>query len=469
MLDSTVIHSITQQAMVQQMFAILWTLSSFIVAIIVLVTVHEFGHFWVARKLGVKVLRFSVGFGKPLLRWHDHAGCEYVIAAIPIGGYVKMLDEREEAVPEAELPFSFNRQPVWKRALIVVAGPVANLLLAILTFWALFIGSQEGIAPIVGRVEASSMAERSGLQPGQEIVSVDGVATPTGSAVFEALLTRLGDTGELALGVRYPGDNHTYELLIDLQRWLSDAAEPDPLAGLGLRFYLPPFVLVGELLPGSPAERSGLRKGDIIEQLDGKPVADVEAWLAEVRSRPEQRLLMGVRRDGVLLDIPVTPARVTDKTGVVVGQIGAQIGIPPLEERYIRYLDYSIGAALWRGIEETGKQTRLLVLSLQKLLTGDLSPKNLSGPLGIAKVAGDSAGRGLAEFCRILAMLSISLGVMNLLPIPVLDGGHLLLCLVEAVKGSPVSEKIQMLGNQIGLAIIGSLMLFAVYNDFLKL
>jgi regulator of sigma E protease len=380
-----------------------------------------------------------------------------------------MLDEREEAVPEAELPHSFNRQPVWKRALIVVAGPVANLLLAILVFWMLFVGGQDGMVPLVGRVDPSSMAERAGLQAGQEIVAVDGVATPTTSAVLEALIARLGDTGELAIGVRYPGDDKTYELLVDLQRWLSDTAEPDPVASLGFRFYLPPFVLLGDVLPGGPAEQAGLRKGDTVEQTDGKPVVDASAWLATVRSKPEQRLVLGVRREGALLEIAVTPARVTDEKGIVVGQIGAMVGPPALEERYIRHFDYSVGSALGRGVEETAKQTRFVMVSLQKLLTGDLSPKNLSGPLGIAKVAGDSADRGFAEFCRILAVLSISLGVMNLLPVPVLDGGHLLLCLVEAVKGSPVSEKIQMVGNQIGLAMIASLMLFAVYNDFLKL
>lgn len=453
----------------QQLLAVLWSLGSFVVAIIVLVTVHEFGHFWVARRLGVKVLRFSVGFGKPLFNWYDSAGCEYVIAGIPVGGYVKMLDEREESVPEAELPFSFNRQSVLKRSLIIAAGPVTNLLLAIVTFWVLFSGGQNGAVPLVGRVEPASMAARAGLQVGQEIVSVDGVPTPTSSAVFEALLARLGDSGVLALGVRYPGENVTYELLIDLHRWLSDADVPDPLADLGLRFYLPSFVLVGDLLPGSPAEQAGLLKGDIIELLDGRPVADVEAWLAEVRSKPGQSLLLGVRRGGALLDIPVTPARITDKKGRTVGQIGAQVGSPPLDKRYLRHIDYSPAQAFWRSIGETGRQARLLVVSLQKLLIGDLSPKNLSGPLGIAKVAGDSAGRGMVEFCHMLAILSISLGVMNLLPVPMLDGGHLLLNLIEAIKGSPVSEKVQIVGNQIGLAMIASLMLFALYNDFLKL
>ncbi len=453
----------------QQLLGVLWSLASFVVAIIVLVSVHEFGHFWVARRLGVKVLCFSVGFGKTLFSWSDRSGCEYVIAAIPIGGYVKMLDEREESVSEADLPFSFNRQAVWKRSLIAVAGPVANFLLAVLTFWVLFSGGQDGVVPLVGRVEPSSMAEFAGVQAGQEIVAVDGVMTPTTTAVLGALFARLGDTGVLALGVRYPDDNATYELLIDLRRWMSDADEPDPLAGLGLHFYLPPFVLVGELLPGSPAERAGLRKGDVIERLDNKSVENIEVWLTEVRSRPEQSLLFGVRRNGTTLDIPVIPVRVTDQKGLVVGQIGAQVGSPPFGKEYIRHLEYSPSKAFWRGVEETGRQIHLLLVSLKKLLIGDLSPKNLSGPIGIAKVAGDSAGRGLVEFCHTLAILSISLGVMNLLPIPMLDGGHLLLNLIEAVKGSPLSEKLQVIGNQIGLALIACLMLFAVYNDALKL
>ncbi|HSC75690.1 MAG TPA: RIP metalloprotease RseP, partial [Pseudomonadales bacterium] len=218
--------------MLESLLSVLWPFASFIVAVVVLVTVHEFGHFWVARRLGVKVLRFSVGLGKPLFSWHDRVGCEYVIATIPVGGYVKMLDEREEAVPEGELPFSFNRQPVWKRSLIALAGPVANFLLAVLIFWALFSGGQNGAIPLVGQIDPLSMAERAGLQTGQEIISVDGTETPTTSAVLEALILRVGDTGVLTLGVRYPGNSTTYELLIDLQRWLSDAEIPDPLTSL---------------------------------------------------------------------------------------------------------------------------------------------------------------------------------------------------------------------------------------------
>jgi regulator of sigma E protease len=451
-----------------QLLSALWSFGSFLVAIIVLVTVHEFGHFWVARKVGVRVLRFSVGFGKPLLSWCDKSGCEYVIASIPFGGYIKMLDEREDPVATEDLPFSFSRQPVWKRSAIVVAGPVANLLLALLTFWVLFAGGEQGYVPLVDKVMPSSIAAASGLVSGQEIVSVDGVNTPTRTAVYEALLARVGDTGELAMGVRHPGDDITYELLIDLRRWLSDSEEPDPVAALGIHFYLPPFVLVNSVLPGSPAELAGFKPADVIERMDGKPVADVEAWLSDVRNSPGRSLVMSVRREGVVVDISVVPARATDKEGKAIGQIGAQISSPPLDSQHIRKIDYSFIQSFVRSVDETGKQMRLLVLSIYKLVIGNLSPKNLSGPLGIAKVAGASADRGLVAFCHMLAILSISLGVMNLLPIPMLDGGHLLMYLIEAAKGSPVAEKIQIVGNQIGLAMIVSLMLFAVYNDFLK-
>lgn len=455
--------------MLQSLTAFLWSAGAFLVAIAVLVAVHEFGHFWVARKLGVKVLRFSIGFGKTLWSRTDSTGCEYVVAAIPLGGYVKMLDEREAPVAEAEQHASFNRQPVWKRCAIVLAGPMANFLLAMCLFWALFLGDQLSLVPIVGKVVPDSPAAHAGLQAGQEIVAVDGVATPTRAAVLDALLTRIGDTGDMAITVRYPDSATSYELLIPLSRWLSDTDMPDPLASLGMQFYLPPFVLVSEVMPQSRAEQAGLQAGDVIEKLDGKPVDSVDSWLNAVRSQPEQRLVLGVRRGGAWQDIAITPAKVTDPQGKVIGQIGAQIGSPPLDERYIRHVSNSPWQALRQGVIETVSQSRLLLVTIQKLFIGNLSPKNLSGPLGIAKVAGDSAEHGLAVFCRMLAILSINLGVVNLLPIPVLDGGLLLLYLIEAAKGSPVPERIQLVGSQIGMTLIVGLMLFAIYNDLLRL
>ncbi|HQQ63784.1 MAG TPA: RIP metalloprotease RseP [Pseudomonadales bacterium] len=453
-----------------QLLGGLWSLASFLVAIIVLVTVHEFGHFWVARRVGVRVLRFSIGFGRPLLSWYDSQGTEYTLASIPFGGYVKMLDEREAPVQAEDLPRSFGYQPVWKRMLIVVAGPVANLLLALLMFAVLFANGEDGLSPVVGRLEPGSAAERAGLQQGQEIIRVDGRDTPTREAVLQSLVARIGDTGELMLAVRQPGDQISYELIVDLDHWLSGVAEPDPIGGLGFHFYLPPFVYIASVLPGSPAEQAGLKSRDVIEKMNEQSVADVNQWLQDVRNSAGLPLKLVVRREGVTRDIEVIPAPVTDKTGKTVGQIGAQVGSPPLQgKQHIRHIEYSLPQALARAGQETGRQTQILLMSLYKLVVGDLSAKNLSGPLGIAKVAGTSAEMGLAVFCKTLAILSVSLGVMNLLPVPVLDGGHLLLYLVEAVKGGPLSEKLQIVGNQVGLALLVSLMLFAVYNDLMKL
>jgi regulator of sigma E protease len=457
------------ESVMQQLLGSLWSLGSFLVAIIILVTVHEFGHFWVARKVGVKVLRFSIGFGKPLFSWSDKQGCEYVIAGIPFGGYVKMLDEREAPVTEEELPFSFSRQTLWRRALIVVAGPVANLLLALLVFWLLLLGGKEGLIPLVERVEPQSLAAQAGLQSGQEIVSIDGIATPTREAVFQALVGRIGDSGELALVVKHTGDDLTYELILELQRWMSESEAPDPVLGLGIHFYRPPFVYISAVVAASPAEQAGLKSGDVIESMEGHTVGSVEDWLELVRARAGQPLPLNVRREGSMVQLTVTPASVVDTSGKTIGQIGAQIGSPPLGQEHIRQIDYSVAGAFVGAAVETGRQTRVLMQSLYKLVVGDLSAKNLSGPLGIAKVAGASAEMGLAVFCQTLAILSISLGVMNLLPVPMLDGGHLLLYIIEAVKGSPLSERIQALGNQVGFALIISLMLFAVYNDVMKL
>lgn len=461
---------VVTESLISQVGAGLWSLASFLVAIVVLVAVHEFGHFWVARRVGVRILRFSIGFGRPLLKWYDSTGTEYVIAGIPFGGYVKMLDAREEPVLPEDLPCSFGAQAVWKRMLIVAAGPVANLLLALVMFAILFAGGEEGLSPLVGRVDPDSLADQAGLQVGQEIVRIDGRATPTREAVFQALIGRIGDTGELLLAVRHPGDDISYELIIDLRSWQSAVDEPDPVGGLGIHFYVPPFVYVASVLQGSPAESAGLKGGDVIETMNSKAVKDVSQWLVEVRESAGMPLHLGVRRNGQLLELDVMPARVADKSGKQVGQIGAQVGSPPLtDKQYIRRIEYSVPEAVVRAFKETSHQTEILLLSLYKLVVGELSAKNLSGPLGIAKVTGTSAGMGLAVFCKTLAILSVSLGVMNLLPVPVLDGGHLLMHLVEAVRGSPLSEKLQVMGNQVGLALLVSLMLFAVYNDLMKL
>lgn len=454
---------------VQTLLGGLWSLASFLVLIMILVTVHEYGHFWVARKVGVKVLRFSVGFGTALLRWSDKSGTEYVIAAIPFGGYVKMLDEREGNVAEADLPYSFNRQPVWKRMAIAVAGPLANLLLAFFVFWGLFLGGERGLAPIIGRVDAGSLAAVAGVQVGQEIVAVGDRATATRTDVFEALVGYMGDTGELILTVKYPNGQRQYDLPIDLQQWLADASDPDPVKALGLYFYQPPFVAVVSVVPDSAAARGGLLPQDVIERVNGETVEDVDSWVAIVRANPNKALHFGVRRGQHVMELSVTPIAIRDKQGNETGQIGAQVSGTPMPASQLRQIAYNPIESAARAAHEVEQQMHLLLSAVYKLIVGNLSPKNLSGPLGIAKVAGASAERGLAVFCQTLAILSISLGVMNLLPVPMLDGGHVVMYLVEMVKGRPLSEKVQMLLNQVGLVLIVSLMLFAVYNDALKI
>lgn len=457
------------ESAVQQLLAGLWSLGSFLVAIIILVAVHEWGHFWVARQVGVKILRFSIGFGKPLLTWCDRYGTEFVVAAIPVGGYVKMLDEREGEVSEQDSPFSFNRQTVWRRALIVAAGPVANFILALLTYWVLFSGGESGLVPLVGQVKPDSVAAKAGLLVGQEIVAVDGLSTPTRDAVYSALVARLGDSGELALTVKRPESDIGYELIVDLRRWLSESEQPDPLESLGFSFFAPPFVEIFGVVPGSVAERAGLRKGDIVEKVNDQRVTGPREWVDAIRAKPDQAMEFSVRRKDSVMAVWVTPASVLDKDGRAIGQIGAQVGHTAMPAEMSRHITHTPLQAAHRAVEETSRQARLLVQSLHKLIVGDLSPKNLSGPLGIAKVAGTSAGMGLSVFAQTLAVLSISLGVMNLLPVPMLDGGHLMLYLVEAIKGSPVPESVQVIGNQVGMALLAVLMIFAMYNDILKL
>lgn len=456
--------------MLASLSSLLWTIGSFLVAIMILVTIHEFGHFYVARKLGVKVLRFSIGFGKPLFTWRDANQCEYSIAALPLGGYVKMLDEREGDVPAHLLDRCFNRQPVGRRALIVAAGPAANFLLAILIYWLVFLGGERGLAAVVGEVIADSPAAQAGLQVGDEIVAVNGKDVFTRKDVFQQALVRLGDTGTMAVVVNRAGTTRQYELLFELDAWLKGVDEPDPIRGLGIVFYQMPGVMIGSVSEDGAASAAGLQQGDIITAFDGSPLTSIRTWLEHIQASADKAVELTVLRNEQSIHLTVMPRPVLDEaSGKTVGRIGAQLGPVPLPETHLRERPHSFLGALLHGVDETSDQTALLLVSLKKLLFGEISAKNISGPVGIAKVAGQSADMGLIIFCQTLALLSISLGVMNILPIPMLDGGHLLLYLAEAIKGSPVSETVQQWGNQIGLFLILSLMVFALYNDLLKL
>lgn len=436
----------------------------------ILVAVHEFGHFWVARRCGVKVLRFSIGFGKPLARWRDRLGTEYAVAAIPLGGYVKMLDEREGEVAEEELHLAFNRKPVLARIAVVAAGPVANFLLAIVAYWGLFLAGETGYAPVIDKVEAGSVADIAGLEAGQEIVAVDGRETPTWQALGFRLLERIGDTGTMSFTVRYPESDMLYESEAPLDGWLAGAEEPDLYGGLGIELYMPPIVpRASEVVAGGAAARAGLEAGDLVLAADGQPMPLWEDWVAYVRERPGKTIAVNVRRGDREFSTTLTPEPFTGEQGQTSGRIGMAVEAPPMPEELRREFERGPVAALGAGVRRTGELISFTLESVRKMLQGLISPKNLSGPITIAKVASSSAKSGLESYIGFLALLSVSLGVLNLLPIPVLDGGHLLYYTVELIAGKPVPERVQVAGYQVGLFLVVSLMALALYNDFARL
>ncbi|AIN59960.1 RIP metalloprotease RseP [Pseudomonas soli] len=440
-----------------------------LIALGVLVTFHEFGHFWVARRCGVKVLRFSVGFGTPLLRWHDRHGTEFVVAAIPLGGYVKMLDEREGEVPAALIEQSFNRKSVRQRIAIVAAGPVANFLLAILFFWVLaMLGSQQ-VRPVIGAVEAGSLAASAGLGVGQEIVSIDGKPTNGWSAVNLQLVRRLGESGTLRVGVLDEGATTERQLDITLNNWLKGADEPDPIQSLGLRPWRPAMVpVLAEIDPKGPAAAAGLKTGDKLLALDGVALGDWQQVVDAVRARPERTVSLSIDRDGATLEVPVTLAR-KGEGQASGGYLGAGVKAGEWPAKMLREVSYGPLEAVGEGLSRTWNMSVLTLESLKKMLFGELSVKNLSGPITIAKVAGASAQSGVGDFLNFLAYLSISLGVLNLLPIPVLDGGHLLFYLIEWARGRPLSDRVQGWGVQIGISLVVGVMLLALINDLGRL
>lgn len=447
----------------------LYMLFGTLVALGVLVTIHEFGHFWVARRCGVKVLRFSVGFGSPLLRWHDRQGTEFVVAAIPLGGYVKMLDEREGDVPAEQIEQSFNRKSVRQRIAIVAAGPIANFLLAILFFWVLaMLGSQQA-KPVIGAVQADSLAAAAGLQAGQEILAVDGESTAGWGAVNLQLVRRLGESGTLELLLREPDSAAQSTRQLVLRDWQKGVEQPDPLQSLGIRPWRPAIApVLQEIDPEGPAQAAGVRKGDRLLSIGEQRIADWQQVLDVLRELPGQQVRLLVEREGRELEFTVNLA-VRGEGEVRGGYLGVGVGAVEWPSEMLREVRYGPLDALGEGLRRTWHMTLLTFDSVRKMLVGELSVKNLSGPITIAKVAGASAQSGVGDFLYFLSLLSISLGVLNLLPIPVLDGGHLLFYLIEWVRGRPLSERVQGWGMQVGISLVLGVMLLALINDLGRL
>jgi len=434
----------------------------------VLVTFHEYGHFWVARRCGVKVLRFCIGFGKPFWTWHDKHGTEFALAAIPLGGYVKMLDEREGEVPAELLSQSFTRKPVWQRIAIIAAGPIANFLLAIALYWIVFVSGVGGVAPVIGSIKDHSLAQMAGLSAGQEIVAIDGADTPTWQALHERLVRRIGESGALRFSVKYPDSDVIYDSTVDLDNWLAGDEAPDMVAGLGITLWQPKGEpVIEKILADGPAAKAGLQAQDRIESADGIAMPDWETWVEYVRARPEQGIELVILRDGVRRDVALTPDRKVDEQGKAFGQVGIG-GAVKWPDSMLRDFHYSPGAALVAAAERTWSMSVVSLESIKKLALGMISPKNLSGPITIAKVATASAKSGWEPYLGFLAFFSVSLGVLNLLPIPVLDGGHILFALPELFTGKPLSEKVQAVGFQIGMFIVVGIMVLALYNDLMR-
>jgi regulator of sigma E protease len=446
------------------------TFLAFIVAIVVLVAFHEYGHYLVARWCGVKVLRFSIGFGKVLYTKKFAGGeTEWVVSAIPLGGYVKMLDEREGEVLPEELPRAFNRQPVLQRMAIVAAGPLANLLLAIVFYWALFIHGVPGLKPILGNIPAATPAAVAQLQAQQLITGINGTATPTWQDVRWVLLDSVLQGSQVNLEIR-TAQGDSLQRVLDISSLTAADLDSDFLHKLGLQPYQPVIQpVIGKLVEGGEALRAGLKIDDLIVSANGEPVGDWSKWVEVVRSHPASLLHLEIMREGHLLALDLTPQAVNE-ADQNIGKIGAAPRIDQKEfDALMTDVSYPPLKALLEALRKTWETSVISLKMMGRMIVGQVSLKNLSGPVTIADYAGQSAQMGLGAYLAFLALISISLGVLNLLPIPLLDGGHLLYYMVELVKGSPVHEKFWDAGQKLGMAILFTLMALALFNDFSRL
>ena len=435
-----------------------------------LIAIHEFGHYFVARKLGVKVLVYSIGFGPTILKWTSKkSGIQYQLSALPLGGYVKMLDEREENVAEADLPYAFNRQHPWKRIAIVAAGPLINLIFAILLFWVLFLPSQEQLNTRVGKVLADTPAAAAQMQVGDKITAIDGTPVTTWEKLNFALVDRVGETGKIQVQAERAGEIKTFSLPI--QNFLNDQSQ-SPLDILGFTPYRPQIpAIVSKLSEDGAAIRQGMQEGDHIVAIDGVKMNDWYDVVQVVQASPEKLLKVDVLRNNQVQQLEVMPQGKRDNMGNVSGVLGVQSdpGKIVIPEDFKQTIQYSPSEALFMAVDKTGQLSSMILNSIVKMVRGLIGLDNLSGPITIAKVAGQSAEMGWQTFISFMALMSVSLGILNLLPIPMLDGGHLVYYFIELIRGKPVSEQIQLVGLKIGMVLLGSMMLLALFNDIMRL
>lgn len=439
-----------------------------------LVAIHEFGHYAVARLFGVRVLIYSIGFGTPLIKWQSKkTGIIYQLSAIPLGGYVRMLDEREFGesdvkLSEQELARAFNRQSVWKRFLIVFAGPAINLIFAVFLFWLLYLPAQEQLNTRVGKVIANTPASSVQLQVGDKILAVDSRPTQTWEQVNLALVKRVGETGYITIDIERQAGRKTVQLPI--QQYLKEQHE-SALESIGVLPYRPPIkAIVHSLTEGGSAQRQGMQVGDEIVQIDGNAVQDWYDVVTIVRNSPEKLLHIDVLRQGNIVSLEVMPqAKYQDGQRYGSLGVGSQAGKIEIPADYKQMVHYSPVEALGVAVDKTYQLSTMIAGSIVKMIKGWIGLDNLSGPITVAKMAGQTVEMGWKTFFAFMAMMSVSLGILNLLPIPMLDGGHLVYYIVEMIRGKAVSEQIQLLGFKIGMIVLGSMMLIALFNDLMRL
>ncbi|ATC81710.1 MULTISPECIES: sigma E protease regulator RseP [Pseudoalteromonas] len=445
-----------------------WNLGSFILALGILVAIHEYGHFWVARKMGVKVLRFSIGFGKPLLKWHDKYNTEYVIAAIPLGGYVKMLDERVDEVPENERHLSFNAKSVQARIAIVAAGPLANFLFAIVALAAMYMVGVQSVKPVVGSITEGSRAEQAGIMPSEQIIKIGDDTIATWQDATFALMSSLG---EQSVPVVVRNENYQEQTkMLNVEGWKLDQQDVPPLSSLGIVPFRPQATLtIAAITKNSAAELANLQVNDTIIAVNGETISDWQQLVNLITQSANKSLQFSVKRQDSINSVTVTPKSRINEHGIEQGFLGVAPVVQPWPEGYVETRSFGPLDSIARGTQETWRLITLSFDMIGNLITGQVSVKNLSGPVGIAVGAGTSVSYGLVAFLSFLALISVNLGVFNLLPLPVLDGGHLMYYIIELFRKKPVSEKTQEFGFKVGALLLIFLTCFALFNDVSRL
>ncbi|OAN13997.1 zinc metallopeptidase RseP [Photobacterium jeanii] len=451
------------------MTGILWNLGAFLIALGILIAVHEFGHFWVARRCGVFVERFSIGFGKAIWQKKGKDGTEYTLAMIPLGGYVKMLDERVDDVPAHRRNQAFNNKKLWQRSAIVAAGPLANFIFAIAAYWVVYLIGVPAVKPVIGEVAPQSIAAQAGIAPGMELKTISGIKTADWESVNMAMISHIGDE-KMVITATEQDSGRTVEKTLDLSTWSFDPETERVMVSLGMKPFTPEITLsISQLVDDGAAIAANMRLNDRIVAIDGQAVDKWQQVVDAVRSHPEQALVVDVIRDGNRIALTLTPKSKELASGEVIGYAGFAPTVEEWPASYRINLQYGPFEAVGKAAEKTWQLVTLTFDMVTKLITGDVAVKNLSGPISIAKGAGMTADYGLVYFLGFLALISVNLGIVNLLPLPVLDGGHLMFFAIEAVTRRPVSERVQDIGYRVGSAILVALMAVALFNDFTRL